>query len=125
MASDESVTKITLEAGADYSASQYCFVVMASDGQVDPCGSGLRADGVLYNKPTAAGRDAEVAISGIVKVKAGAAITRGAMVKSDASGKAVTAATTTFAMGRCLDTVLADGDICRVLLVSPGHYALS
>ena len=125
MSTSDAYSAITMEAGADLSAKQFYFVVMASDGQIDPCGAGLRADGVLYNKPTAAGKDALVAFAGVVKVVAGAAITRGAMVKSDGSGKAATATTTTFAMGRCLDTALADGDVVRVLLVSPGHNALS
>lgn len=121
----ESNTLITLESGGDYHTSQYCFVVVAADGQVDPAGAGVRADGVLYNKPDAAGKAADVAISGIVKMKSGAAVTRGAMVKSDGSGRAIDATTTTFAMGRALEACSNADEIIMVLLVSPGHNALS
>lgn len=109
-------TKITMQAGADLSANQYHFVVLASDGQIDPVASaGGAADGILYDKPSAAGQAAAVAIFGVCRVKAGIAITRGAEIASDASGKAKPAATGNRILGRALEAALNDGDIIPVL----------
>ncbi len=70
---------VTLEAGSDLSASQYCFVSLASDGQFDATGDGAEADGVLQDDPSAAGRQGLVMVgTGITKIKAGAGIAVGA-----------------------------------------------
>jgi hypothetical protein len=92
MAYSESKVSVTMQAGQDLSGSQYRFVALASDGQVDPAGAGLSAVGVLQNDPAAAGRAAEVAISGVVPVEFGGVVTIGLSLASDAAGKAVAAA---------------------------------
>lgn len=121
MAFENNLQTITLEAGQDLSAKQYFFVTMASDGQVDPTGDGLSADGVLQNDPDAAGRPACVGISGVSKVVAGGAIARGAQVASDASGKAATATTGDRVLARALKASTADGDLIPVLLKLAGE----
>lgn len=118
MAAQEQVQSITLEAGGDLSAGQFRFVVVAADGQVDLVSSaGGDADGVLQNDPSAAGRAAEVAYAGRVKVVAGGTVAAGDKVQSDASGEAITAAMGDHVLGKCL--VGGDaGELIEVLLIS-------
>lgn len=111
---------VTLEAGQDLSASQYFFVAVAADGQVDPAGDGAYAEGVLQNDPSAAGRAASVQISGISKVVAGGAVSVGDAVASTAAGKATTAATGDIILGTALEAATADGDVIAVLIQPRG-----
>ncbi len=94
MAYELGLTTITVEAGADLSAKQYFFGTIAADGQVDPTGAAVAADGVIMNKPDAAGRACALAAQPgqIVKVSAGAAFAKGALLESDLNGEAVTQA---------------------------------
>jgi hypothetical protein len=55
-----------------------------------------------------------VAISGVVKVKAGGIITAGNAVASDANGEAIVAASDDMRLGVALETA-ADGDVISVL----------
>lgn len=123
MATQESLTTVTLIAGADLSAKQYLFVELANDGQIDPVGSaGGDAVGVLQNDPDAAGKAATVAISGISKVVCGGTVTVGDKVQSDNAGKALTAASGDHVLGRALATG-ASGEIIPVLLIN--HHILA
>lgn len=119
MATKQSMISVTLEAGGDLSAAQFTFVLLASDAQVDQVSSaGGDADGVLQNDPSAAGRAATVAIGGIVKVKAGAVVAAGAKVQSDATGRAITAATGDHVLGKAVTAAGAADEIISVLLKS-------
>lgn len=114
------IDSITAEAGADLSTKQYLFAAIASDGQVDPCGDGVRADGVIYGwsaLPTVAGMAITLAVSGVVPVIAGAAIAMGAMVCSDAAGKAVTTASGKQVLGKALGAATGAGSVIPVLLM--------
>lgn len=95
MAYEKPNEMLTLEAGADLSASQYRFVKVTG-GQT--CGAVAAATdhpiGVLQNKPDAAGRAAAIMVEGISKAKAGAAIAAGANLTIDAVGRVVTAVAT-------------------------------
>lgn len=115
MAYESNLNCVSLEAGQDLSAKQYYFVTVASDGQVDPTGDGLEADGVLQDTPSAAGQAAQVAISGITKVACGGTVTKGGDVGSDSAGKAVDAATGDYILGVALETG-ASGSIIAMLL---------
>ena len=98
--------KTTMQAGGNYSANQYHFVVTASDGQIDPvAAAGGAADG----------KAASVVIFGVARVKAGVAIAVGQEVASDASGKAKASATGNRVLGRALEASSADGDIIKIL----------
>lgn len=119
MAYEESIKRITLEAGADLSAKQFFFVSVSADGQVDPTGDGAHADGVLQNDPAAAGRAAEVAIGGVVRVKCGGTVTRGGPVASDANGNAVNPATGDVILGTALETG-ASGTIISMIFQPRG-----
>jgi hypothetical protein len=122
MATQDNIRCVTLEAGADLSTKQFYFVSVAADGQIDPTGDGLDADGVLQDAPAAAGRAALVAISGKVKVVCGGVVTRGGPVASDSAGKAVNAATGDIILGTALETG-ADGRIIEILFQPRGPAA--
>ncbi len=117
----------------DLSAAQYCFVVLGADGNLDLAGANARAIGVLQNDPTA-GQSGTVRLMGVSKVTAGAAITQGALVASNASGEAVaytaaTANTTTGVisgsqvLGIALEAAGAAGDFVAVALFPGGLSA--
>lgn len=116
MATEQIIGSITLEAGSDLSATPHRFVKVASDGQIDLATLDAVAEGVLMDKPAAAGRAARVQISGIAKVEAGAAVTRGGQVVADANGKAIDIGANTNPRGVALDAASAAGEIIRVLL---------
>ena len=122
MATQDNIICVTLEAGADLSTKQFYFVSVASDGQIDPTGDGLDADGVLQDAPAAAGRAALVAVAGKVKVVCGGVVTRGGPVASDASGTAVNAATGDIILGTALETGAA-GRIIEILFQPRGAAA--
>lgn len=116
MALMEIVQSITLEAGGDLSADQFKFVTLAADGQCDVHAAATdMPTGVLLNNPAAAGRAAEVAIEGIVKVEASAAITVGANVTTTAAGLAVTAVATDSIVGIAMSTAGGVGELVEVL----------
>jgi hypothetical protein len=104
MATQDNMLCVSLEAGADLSTKQFYFVSVASDGQIDPTGAGVIAQGVLQDAPAAAGRAALVAIAGKVKVMCGAAVTKGGPVASTSSGTATNATTGNIILGTALET---------------------
>ncbi|NBW08355.1 MAG: hypothetical protein EBR82_10040 [Caulobacteraceae bacterium] len=118
MANFQEVTRLSLPANADLSADQYKFVVVNSSGKVAVnTTSGGRVAGVLDNKPNAADVTAVVTRFGAkALVKAGAAITRGALVMSDNAGLAVTATTGGHIQGQALQAAGASGDIIEISL---------
>jgi hypothetical protein len=118
MSNEVNLNKVTMEAGSDLSAAQYKFVSMASDTQVDVVGTkGAVAIGVLLDKPAAAGRAASVAIGGVCKVAAGAAVAAGAEVISDATGRAIaTDAADQYILGTAIEAAAAAGNVIAVRL---------
>lgn len=122
MATENSVFCISLPAAADLSAAQYKIVHINSSGQAAVSNATSNAVGVLQNKPTAAGRVATVAHAGISKCVAGAAITAGSRVTSDANGNAITAATAGDPVIGFAVTGAASGDVFSVLLTQ-SHFA--
>ena len=126
MATQECLTCITLEAGADLSSDQYKFVTLSA-GKAVLCSAATDAPvGVLQNKP-ASGQAATVAISGACKLLAGATIASGDAVGTDASGtadpKAVTD-TTEYVVGRAL-TGGASGEIVTALINTEAPHRAS
>jgi hypothetical protein len=119
MATQENMLCVSLEAGADLSTKQFYFVSVASDGQIDPTGAGLIAQGVLQDAPAAAGRAALVAVAGKVKVVCGAAVTKGGPVASTSSGTATNATTGNIILGTALETG-ASGRIIEMIFQPRG-----
>lgn len=120
MARQENIQSISIEAGADLSAGQFRFVLVAADGQIDlVAAAGGDADGVLLNEPGAAGEAATMQYAGVAKVVIGVGgLTAGQKVQSDASGEAILAASLDHALGKCLVGGAA-GELGEVLLGSP------
>lgn len=102
----------TYIAGADLSSKQYTFVKM-SGADVVSAGDGEDAIGVLWNDPTS-GKAASVVRGGDPHVYAGAAITAGADIASDAAGKVVPAATGDYVLGQARAAAAADGDLVQI-----------
>lgn len=119
MATEQSLLTVTGIANADLSAGQYCFVTTNSSARVALSAAAANADGILQDKPSAAGKSCIVAVAGISKVVASAAITKGDLVGCAASGQARTAAASDYIHGRALETASAQGQIISILL-KPG-----
>ena len=118
MAYEVATHAISVPASADLSAKQFLFGTIDASGQVAVTGAGVAADGVIGDKPAAAGRPTALyATPGmVVKVMCGAAVAAGALLEADAAGKAVTQAA-----GKILAKALAagsgDGAIIPALLI--------
>ena len=116
MAFEQALQSITGLVSADMTSKQY-YIVKGSTTSVTLCTAGVQPLGVIQDTPAASGRPGNIAIGGISKVVAGAAITAGAYVSSDSAGKAVTAASGDFALGIARTAATADGDVISVLLM--------
>lgn len=109
----------TQKADADLSAKQYFLAKLTATG-ADVAAANDVVAGVIVNKPKA-GDGASLQASGIAFVKAGAAITKGDYLKSDANGRAITstgeaAGTLVQIFGIALEAATAQDDVIRVLL---------
>jgi hypothetical protein len=113
MATQEAVISITLPAAADLRTHQYKFVAINSDGLAALVANNGHADGVLMNDPNT-GEAATVGIFGVLKVKCGAAVTRGGDVASGADGAAKNPATGSAILGTAIETG-ADGRVISIL----------
>lgn len=108
---------MSLPASADLSASQHHFVEVDANGELTISNSaGESVFGVLQNDPDAQGVAGSVMKDGVSKVVAGAAVAAGALVQTNASGRAITAASADFVVGRAIDAVGADGEVVSVAL---------
>ena len=115
MAVNNSLRAITLVANADLKANQYRFVNLhATNGRtIAMTAIGEMMIGVQQDKAgqqtTAAGEASEVGIDGVTRIELGATIAAGVEVKSDASGRAVTAAVA--ALGHYVGGRLLEGGV--------------
>lgn len=117
MAYEEALQGISLPAGADLSAvaKQYTAVKLATAGVIAASVAGEQVTGILQNGPKL-GDPAKVGFSGVSKARAGAAITKGALVTTRADGTIGPAASTNFVIGQALEAAAAN-DVISVLLV--------
>lgn len=93
MATEQKLDIVSLPADADLSAKQYYIVKLSNSSgtaRVALAGVDDRPIGVLQGKPAAAGRAADVAVSGITKVVLGGSVTAGDALTPDSNGKAIT-----------------------------------
>ena len=100
--------------------------VAAADDQVQAAAAGTDlVIGATQDVSPALGERVDVAVSGVTYITAGAAITRGARLMSDASGRVITAAAAAGSnvntVGIALESASAAGDVIRVLL-NPGTF---
>lgn len=116
------MTLPAVTAAADLSAAQFLFVKITGELAINLAGAGEAVDGVLQNKPAAAGRAATVWGPGTAsKVVAGAAVAAGADVTPDAAGKAVTSATGNYIAGKCMTAAANADELITVWLTNPGR----
>jgi hypothetical protein len=137
MATNASLTCISLVAAANLSANQYYAMrVSAADTVNVANAAGIPVVGILQNKPSAAGHEATIAYTGVTKAVAGGAVAAGALVKVlangklddastattvDASGASATAASTgAHVIGMALTAAGGDGVVFEVLLTHSG-----
>ena len=113
MAIQEAVTTTTEVAGADLRTHQFKFVTYNSSGLLVLAGDDATAIGVLQNAPNT-GEAATVAISGILKVKCGGVVTRGATVSVGANGVAKNTDTSAAIVGFARETG-ANGRVISIL----------
>jgi len=124
----DSQVVLSIPAGADLSAKQYTFVKISGTGVIGAAAATDIPVGVLLNDP-ASDETAAVAVSGVVKVKASAAIVAGVLVGTTATGTAVTLVagtdTTKYILGRAITAAGAAGDIITVAIncASPARAA--
>ena len=111
-------------ASVDMSAQQFTFVLFTgtADEVAQNTASGGDTDGVLQNDPSAAGQAAQIRVSGVSKVVAGAAVAIGDSVMSDTTGRAITATGTgAFIQGTCVQAAANANEICSVELQKAGQ----
>lgn len=116
MASTNVILRDQFPAGADLSTKRRTFVKLNSSGQAVSCGAG---DGgwSLSNTPVS-GEAATVDLVGESKITLGGTVAYGALIASDAAGKAVTATTGAVINGVCLQGGVS-GDIVTFLAAVP------
>lgn len=110
-------------AAEDLSSHQFRFVKVTGENAVSKCTvAGEIVDGVLENKPRVVGDPAIVSGEGITKVELGASVAAGALVMTDASGRAITAAGFGFVCGRVMKAGTT-GERVPLKLVPQGYGA--
>ena len=112
MKTEQPILISSITAGADLSASKNLLIDF--DGTV--LGADQKQLGVL-NANTNSGEEAPVTVKGIAMVYSGAAITLGNELKSNASGKVITWATSGKVVGYALDAATGADELIRVALL--------
>jgi hypothetical protein len=114
---------LTLEAAADLSTKQHHLVRLSGANLCNQASEAVNAGliGVLQNKPKS-GEFATVAYQGQSKVVAGAAITAGARITTNGSGRAVaTSALSQMVIGQALEAAGANGEVISALILGPSR----
>lgn len=124
---NENTQTITLSAVAATAVRQRRFVIQTSTG-ITEATDGADAVGVSFGSvPDTAGSPRALAVvtnNGCrVEVEAGAAVTVGADVASDAQGRVIAAATGDAILGKALTAASAAGEIAEVLFNPAGRAA--
>lgn len=97
--------------------AQYRFVSVGANGQIAQSTAGADPHAVSAEAATAANQVINVfELSGKVEVEAGAAFAAGAIIASDATGRAVTATTGDEVGGVALQAATAAGERCTILM---------
>lgn len=111
-------------ANGDMSTMQFSFVALSTGGTDFEIGlttqSSIISAGVLQNDPDTSGHGAEVAISGVCKVRYGGTVTNGQLLVADTLGRAVaeTTALNDWKVAQALQSG-SSSEIKYVQLVSP------
>lgn len=114
--------QLPVVAGEDFTGDLYKFVVIDANGRavVNSSAQGV-VDGILDEVVDALGKTTSMVIpdGGYAKVMAGAAVSRGALIASDASGRAITFvdASDNVCMGRAMQAAANAGEIITIQFV--------
>lgn len=117
------VADLSLTAGADLSSDQFKIVKLDGSGDaILAAAAGEVVTGVLQNKPKVTTEEARVRVMGVSKVKAGAAISIGDLIATDALGLAKTAvlATTDTTTSNTTEALVASHVIGQALQAASG-----
>ena len=106
MAFENEQLRTSFSAAGDLSANQYRVVRLSGVMTVNlaSLNTAKTAIGVLLNKPSAAGRAASVALSGVTKAYAGASVTAAGLLTHDSSGQVIAAISGSMIIGHALET---------------------
>ena len=121
---NESAT-VVFPAASDLSNARG-LAVKLTNGKVAVCGAGEPALGLALmetDEVVKANEDVDIQIKDIGKWVAGAAITAGALLASDANGKAVAATSGAFIVGVALSDASAAGTYVKVQISKSGYKA--
>lgn len=116
---------ISAKAGAAISNGAMLAAAMGSTGTVSVVGTaGAEAVGLIIpetDATIASGDDVTVQVKDIGLWIAGAAVNAGAMLMSDANGKATTATAGKFILAQALEAASAAGQVIRVQIIKAGY----
>ena len=116
---------ISAKAGAAISGGAMLAAAMGATGTVSVVSTaGAVPVGLLIPETeaaVAAGDDVTVQVKNIGLWTAGAAVDAGALLMSDANGKAVTATAGKFVLAQALEAASADGQIIHVQIIKAGY----
>lgn len=114
---------VTMQAGAALTNARYLALAVSS-GKVILPSAGANVLGIAIgetDEAVAIGDDVDIQIKDIGKWTAGAAVTVGAELATDAAGKAVPAASGAFIVGTALTAASAAGALVQVQITKSGY----
>ena len=110
MSTSQALQNITKPASGDLSASQYCFVDIDTNGRAVLPSAGGAIAGILQNNDAKLlGDPCAIAIDGESQLKYGGSVTAGDVLKTDASGRGVTALAADIAAGSAVGRATVTG----------------
>ena len=115
MSYQENGLNISLEAAADLSGAQFRGVVVNASGQITLAALDNVFVGVLQDNPDAIGQAAAVRFTGVTKAVAGAAVTAGGRLVTDANGAFIPVGANSNPGATALESGAA-GEIIAILL---------
>ena len=118
---------ISAKAGAAIASGAMLAAAMGATGTVTVVGTaGADAIGIIIPEnedAIASGEDVTIQVKDIGLWKVGAAVSAGAMLMSDANGKAVTATTGKFIVAQALEAATAADQVIHVQIIKAGYAA--
>lgn len=109
------------KAAGDLSTKQFYFVKLSAAHTVDVCsGATDKPIGVLQNKPSAAGQEAEVCVVGWTKVSSNGSVSAGDLIGTSGDGQGDTKAagtdTTEYICGQAITAGTTAGDVFEAII---------
>lgn len=116
-------TKITLSSAGVIAKYECVTIAAQADGVcAEVASAGAQVTGIAQNAASAAGEAVSVCVMGVSKAVAGAAVTKGAALQADATGRVIAATTADEVLGFALEAAAAAGDQITVVVAYAGIY---